>query len=1093
MRPVCLRLKGFTSFKEETTVSFAHLDRFAVCGPTGAGKSSLFDALTFALFAHAPRIDTGKLVDLVSLGRTCFSVGLDFSIAGRTYRVTRSRSRSGTNPSDQLHEVGIVEPLATGTKAVTAAVEKMLGLSYDHFIQSVFLPQGKFAELLRSAPSVRRKLLNELLRLLIYERMREAAGQEREGSSARTQETQARLREDFAGVSTEALEELSRQLSAQQQIMADAGQQLPVLKLRWEEARCNHDWTTELDARQLDWAGRSARQPDIDLAQRELEAAVRAGEVLPLLEQADAAHKALAERQALLSEAGMQRSRCLAEHEKARAALERATTTAAPLPQLRDRLERLTLAVGKLPLQEKFVQEIKLQLGRHESLVSQKSKCAANLYHWTDAIASLDKTLRDAESELARIGYDLDRHRRLEAVREDAFRLRSDRDRFFAALRQAEQDEARAEQAESVAQRAAEEEAAAEKARQQAQRKFSEAERRLRAAEDAHKAIHLRAGLQAGQPCPVCLHKVGKLPADEPAPELEEKQRELEAIRVRLTKADAAAAELNIRLTSARAAAAAMLQQAQANRAEAAQRQHAVDALQRSLLEKVGDLFVGRTIALAGIAERHQMSGDFSYTFQPNDGHAGSDSPRRRKTGTGISAGRKKTHGPTVAEASPGLLERQLLEQQYEMSKIEEEILSSLQQSALQADKHRRAAERATGFRNDLALKHKEMETLQAESVRLEQDLQKTSQKLAQDRQALAQTQAEIHEAAGTGDPVTESDHVRQEIERRQHMHAVAVQAEAEANKNWQIADSRTSACAAEVEVAQTKVDAAERQANKVMSQAGFADAAAARRAGRTPQQQQALRDRIAEHTAELHTLSIRIAELEKLLNGRRVLRDECQQCEQAHSDCLQAKQQAQTQAALLAGQVEMMGRQLQRSQQLQTELARQQRQQQIYDQLARDLRSDNFQAFLLEETLAGLVRDASGQLLRLTGERYGLHFEEERIFVVDNDNAAEHRGIETLSGGETFLASLALALALSEQVQKIAGAVHLDCLFIDEGFGALDPETLRTVSDTIRALQVGGRMVGVITHVPELKEEFDQRILVERKEGTSQVRMEIC
>ena len=64
---------------------------------------------------------------------------------------------------------------------------------------------------------------------------------------------------------------------------------------------------------------------------------------------------------------------------------------------------------------------------------------------------------------------------------------------------------------------------------------------------------------------------------------------------------------------------------------------------------------------------------------------------------------------------------------------------------------------------------------------------------------------------------------------------------------------------------------------------------------------------------------------------------------------------------------------------------------------------SDYFQAFLLEETLASLVRDASGQLLRLTGDRYGLFFEEERIFVVDNDNAAEHRGIETLSGGETF------------------------------------------------------------------------------------------
>ena len=93
---------------------------------------------------------------------------------------------------------------------------------------------------------------------------------------------------------------------------------------------------------------------------------------------------------------------------------------------------------------------------------------------------------------------------------------------------------------------------------------------------------------------------------------------------------------------------------------------------------------------------------------------------------------------------------------------------------------------------------------------------------------------------------------------------------------------------------------------------------------------------------------------------------------------------------------------------------------------------------------------------------------------------------VDTLSGGETFLASLALALALSEQVQRIVGAVHLDCLFIDEGFGTLDPETLRTVSDTIRGLQVGGRMVGIITHVPELREEFEQQVLVTKEGGIS-------
>ena len=119
---------------------------------------------------------------------------------------------------------------------------------------------------------------------------------------------------------------------------------------------------------------------------------------------------------------------------------------------MRERLERLTLAVGKLPLHDKFSQEIDLHQARHDALigaeVEMRRLCQLQM---TEAIAALEKLVEPAEAELAQIGYDQERHRRLEAVRDDAFRLRSERDRLIAALRQAEQDEARAEQAELAA------------------------------------------------------------------------------------------------------------------------------------------------------------------------------------------------------------------------------------------------------------------------------------------------------------------------------------------------------------------------------------------------------------------------------------------------------------------------------------------------------------------------------------------------------------------------------------------------------------------------------------------------------------------
>jgi hypothetical protein len=175
-------LKGFTSFKDGADISFENFDRFAICGPTGAGKSSLLDALTFALFAEAPRRGTGNLANLISLGRKRFSVSLDFAVGDQTFRVTRVRRRRGAG-SDQLEKVSgqdKTELVATGQRAVTERIEKLLGLNYSHFTQAVFLPQGKFSEFLKAKPAERRRVLNELLRLLVYERMQERAGKDRD-------------------------------------------------------------------------------------------------------------------------------------------------------------------------------------------------------------------------------------------------------------------------------------------------------------------------------------------------------------------------------------------------------------------------------------------------------------------------------------------------------------------------------------------------------------------------------------------------------------------------------------------------------------------------------------------------------------------------------------------------------------------------------------------------------------------------------------------------------------------------------------------------------------------------------------------------
>ena len=97
-----------------------------------------------------------------------------------------------------------------------------------------------------------------------------------------------------------------------------------------------------------------------------------------------------------------------------------------------------------------------------------------------------------------------------------------------------------------------------------------------------------------------------------------------------------------------------------------------------------------------------------------------------------------------------------------------------------------------------------------------------------------------------------------------------------------------------------------------------------------------------------------------------------------------------------------------------------------------------------------------------------------------------------TLSGGESFLASTALALGLADTVQAYAGGVRLDTIFIDEGFGTLDSETLDTVLSVLSSLQESGRLVGIISHVSELRERITTRLHVNKTNRGSTAAFEV-
>ena len=167
---------------------------------------------------------------------------------------------------------------------------------------------------------------------------------------------------------------------------------------------------------------------------------------------------------------------------------------------------------------------------------------------------------------------------------------------------------------------------------------------------------------------------------------------------------------------------------------------------------------------------------------------------------------------------------------------------------------------------------------------------------------------------------------------------------------------------------------------------------------------------------------------------------------------------------------------------------------QQVARMLGGLLRSDRFPRWLVASALDALVADASAGLAELSGGQFELTHDEGEFLVVDHADADARRPVKTLSGGETFQASLALALALSAQMSTLAaeGAARLDSIFLDEGFGTLDEANLDVVASTLENLAGrGDRMVGVITHVQGLAERVPVRFAVRRDQRSARIERE--
>ena len=482
MKPLHLTLQGFTAFRQYTELDFTGLDLFALVGPTGSGKSSLLDAMTFALYGKTARLGATGMDALISQGERALSVSLTFEVGGQTYRASRTKGRKAAENEarlDRLDSDGEWTGLSSGAlKDINARIEEVLGLPFENFTRCVMLPQGQFAAVLHGKSQDRQKLLGDLIGLDHVRKMYEAASARVTEYKATSASLNTVLEREYAGVTEEAANDLRARreaLASEIERLTQSREDLQARQVRLRELerlwRAQEDAARKLAVEQGQ-AGRTAE--GLARAQR----ARQVAGVLPLLDLAERTRLENERHAGELAGAEAAVQRATAALAQAAAALEQAQREEERIPELEARAELLRAAEG-------------------DAARLRRARVSDKLTH--------PDPLPWDEDQYEEARLDAEKLARLRKDREDLTRRRL---AFELAQKAQQRDLAQLETLQ------------AEKGRIESEGK--QARNALRGAEKALQDARLRVGiaayrthLHAGEPCPLCLQTVHDLPPED--------------------------------------------------------------------------------------------------------------------------------------------------------------------------------------------------------------------------------------------------------------------------------------------------------------------------------------------------------------------------------------------------------------------------------------------------------------------------------------------------------------------------------------------------------------------------------------------------
>ena len=1065
MRPLQLKLTGINSYREEQIIDFETLTSqglFGIFGPTGSGKSSILDAMTLALYAKLPRdtknfINTNEKKANVSF---LFSITTDKT---RKYLAERSfRYHTGNNASTVrnttgrliLYEGDTETVLADKPTEVTNECIRLLGLTSEDFMRTVVLPQGQFSEFLRLKNKERRVMLQRIFHLEKY-------GIELTGKIARARQKQDLLLSTLSGekkgyedISSQKLSSLKKEKKENTKQCATLSEQLTVLEKNFEETNELFSLQQELSPLEEQKKENEKKLSSIKQKEQQLDTAKKANQLRSFSDQvsqtksiceeaekklqhiqkeADSLHIAFEAAKKAYDEVHLLQKETLPVLQKEEQLLENSLSTINTIQswsksqkdyerQSQELLKTLSPLKEKQQRQLKKEEDIRKQIENIEAELD-ADKLTAEKKSLLEQGNIMEETYREKHQNYTTNSETLSNLKAKIITEKEAFALKKNQLEYSyiqLSHRLSYLEKQHSDLTEKLT---------------NFREKEIQNKQQQKLLQQNHMAQLLREELQEGVVCPVCgiPYEKHDLPT-ESSPfslkDLEETQKNLEKniqqLQNRIMQIEKEFASLNTQLPNLK------------------------EALEITTQNDLSDM----------------ISSPDLQKKSPND-------PPVVPDYSAIS----RQHAEYLQ--AKGHLQQQ--ENQYtEQSTLLKEQHDTLQNLRNREEHHQKQEKALKEKRLSLETLLSEKESLSSQIISLENESSSLTATIDNCKKVIAeQTEKIPKQFSFDMDFPLALNKVKEQQENLKTRFSKAEEVYQNKQKELQQKREELGSCESTAASSHTHLKQMMQLYQNQKNILGFKEDEQPERYYMEEIQINQLLNEIDTYYTSARKTEEQILYLKDKLGNRHIEEEDWRRQKEERDSARNQINTLTSSLHLLNHQIQEMTERLAEKQKLEEQWEKETHKKDMIKELEQLFKGNAFIEYVAQAKLAYIAREASVILSKISGGNYALEINESAEFIIrDNKNGGAIRPSDTLSGGEMFITSLSLALALSSSIQ-LNGAAPLEFFFLDEGFGSLDDDLLDTVMNSLEQLQSKKRSIGIISHVEAIQTRVPVKLLV--------------